>query len=177
LLSDCFYVFFMRGTAFAMEYAHDRRNRNESNNGYKPLQESAMKKLANAVDATILLTAAISSGFAALPNPGMQIDKGRTALVVTDPQNDFLGPKGVTWGVVGRSFDRQLPLVHTSQVVAAHQGTRLRGDRYLLRLGDDRAVGTAHATADIHRRSAHRWLRRTLEDESARQAGSGPLHH
>ena len=37
---------------------------------------------------------------AALPDPGLQIEKGRTALVVTDPQNDFLSPKGVTWGVV-----------------------------------------------------------------------------
>ncbi|MGB5535907.1 MAG: hypothetical protein WBN08_08385 [Thiogranum sp.] len=40
---------------------------------------------------------------AALPDPGMQIEKGRTALVVTDPQNDFLSPKGVAWGVVGKS--------------------------------------------------------------------------
>ena len=26
-----------------------------------------------------------------------------TALVVTDPQNDFLSPDGVTWGMVGQS--------------------------------------------------------------------------
>jgi len=39
----------------------------------------------------------------ALPNPGMQIDTNNTALVVTDPQNDFLSPQGVTWGVVGES--------------------------------------------------------------------------
>ncbi len=38
-----------------------------------------------------------------LPDPGMTIDKGSTALVVTDPQNDFLSPEGVTWGVVGDS--------------------------------------------------------------------------
>lgn len=48
-----------------------------------------------------LLTA--SSSHAELPNPGMQIDLANTALVVTDPQNDFLSPKGVTWGVVGES--------------------------------------------------------------------------
>ena len=41
--------------------------------------------------------------YAALPDPGMQVEKGRTALVVTDPQNDFLSPKGVAWGVVGKS--------------------------------------------------------------------------
>lgn len=38
-----------------------------------------------------------------LPNPGMRIDSKRTALVITDPQNDFLSPDGVTWGVVGES--------------------------------------------------------------------------
>lgn len=38
-----------------------------------------------------------------LPNPGLKIDPQRTALVVTDPQNDFLSPNGATWGVVGRS--------------------------------------------------------------------------
>ncbi len=39
----------------------------------------------------------------ALPDPGMTIDPARTALVVTDPQNDFLSPDGVMWGVVGKS--------------------------------------------------------------------------
>jgi nicotinamidase-related amidase len=40
--------------------------------------------------------------YAQLPNPGMEIDEN-TALVITDPQNDFLSPDGVTWGVVGTS--------------------------------------------------------------------------
>ncbi|TDJ44051.1 MAG: cysteine hydrolase [Gammaproteobacteria bacterium] len=40
---------------------------------------------------------------AQLPDPGMEIVPGRTALVITDPQNDFLSPDGVTWGVVGKS--------------------------------------------------------------------------
>jgi nicotinamidase-related amidase len=40
-----------------------------------------------------------------LPNPGMEIDPENTALVITDPQNDFLSPKGVTWGVVGKSVE------------------------------------------------------------------------
>ena len=38
-----------------------------------------------------------------MPNPGVEIVHERTALVITDPQNDFLSPKGVTWGVVGES--------------------------------------------------------------------------
>lgn len=40
---------------------------------------------------------------AQLPDPGMSVDAGHTALVLTDPQNDFLSPEGVTWGVVGES--------------------------------------------------------------------------
>lgn len=38
-----------------------------------------------------------------LPDPGMGYEKGHTAIVITDPQIDFLSPKGVTWGLVGKS--------------------------------------------------------------------------
>lgn len=38
-----------------------------------------------------------------LPAIDMEIDLARTALVVVDPQVDFLDPKGVAWGVVGES--------------------------------------------------------------------------
>jgi nicotinamidase-related amidase len=43
--------------------------------------------------------------FAQLPDPGFEID-GTTAIVITDPQNDFLSPDGVTWGVVGESVTK-----------------------------------------------------------------------
>jgi len=49
------------------------------------------------------LTILTSTVFGQLPNPGMQIDPANTALVITDPQNDFLSPEGVTWGVVGKN--------------------------------------------------------------------------
>lgn len=39
-----------------------------------------------------------------LPMPGFTIEPGKTAIVITDPQNDFLSPQGVTWGVVGQSI-------------------------------------------------------------------------
>jgi nicotinamidase-related amidase len=39
----------------------------------------------------------------ALPPSNMVLDLSRAALVVTDPQVDFLSPDGVTWGVVGPS--------------------------------------------------------------------------
>ncbi len=51
----------------------------------------------------VLVLGATPIIWAELPNPGMEIVKGRTALVITDPQNDFLSPDGVTWGVVGES--------------------------------------------------------------------------
>lgn len=38
-----------------------------------------------------------------LPDPGMKIDPENTALLITDPQNDFLSPEGVTWGMVGKN--------------------------------------------------------------------------
>jgi nicotinamidase-related amidase len=42
---------------------------------------------------------------AQLPKGTMQIDRAHTALVVIDPQVDFLSPKGVTWGLVGKSVE------------------------------------------------------------------------
>ena len=41
----------------------------------------------------------------ALPPSDMKLDLARAALVVTDPQIDFLSPDGVTWGVVGASVE------------------------------------------------------------------------
>jgi nicotinamidase-related amidase len=39
-----------------------------------------------------------------LPSPGMTIDARRTALVITDLQNDFLSPGGIAWGLVADSL-------------------------------------------------------------------------
>ena len=60
---------------------------------------------AQLVVTTIALTLATlaNPASAQLPDPGVEIVPGRTALLITDPQNDFLSPKGATWGVVGKS--------------------------------------------------------------------------
>lgn len=42
----------------------------------------------------------------ALPPSNMVLRASEVALVVTDPQIDFLSPKGVTWGVVGENVQR-----------------------------------------------------------------------
>jgi nicotinamidase-related amidase len=54
------------------------------------------------IAAPFLCLVVASTALAGLPDPGMQVD-AKTALVITDPQNDFLSPNGVTWGVVGES--------------------------------------------------------------------------
>lgn len=40
---------------------------------------------------------------AGIPRPGMTPIRGQVAVVITDPQNDFLSTNGVAWGVVGQS--------------------------------------------------------------------------
>jgi len=57
--------------------------------------------------------------YAQLPDPGMTVDPGRTALVVTDPQNDFLSPEGVTWGVVGKSVEANGTVKNIARLFAA----------------------------------------------------------
>ena len=76
---------------------------------------------------TIQFAALILLGLAsvvhALPNPGMVIDPERTALVITDPQNDFLSPDGVTWGVVGESVTENDTVEHIGSLFAAARAT------------------------------------------------------
>jgi nicotinamidase-related amidase len=42
-----------------------------------------------------------------------------TALVITDPQNDFLSPEGVTWGVVGESVTENNTVEHIEHLLEA----------------------------------------------------------
>ena len=61
-------------------------------------------KVQNTILAIALaVVSGVTSVNAALPDPGVEIVPGRTALVITDPQVDFLSPDSVVWGVVGKS--------------------------------------------------------------------------
>lgn len=42
-----------------------------------------------------------------------------TALVITDPQNDFLSPEGVTWGLVGDSVTENRTVEHIEELLKA----------------------------------------------------------
>ena len=54
-----------------------------------------------------------------LPNPGMIIDVDRTAILIIDPQNDFLSPTGVAWGVVGESVLENNTVDHIAALMQA----------------------------------------------------------
>ncbi len=56
---------------------------------------------------------------APVPRPGMTPKKGRVAVVVTDPQNDFLSPKGVAWGVVGQSVQENHTIENIENIFKA----------------------------------------------------------
>jgi nicotinamidase-related amidase len=49
----------------------------------------------------------------------MDIDRNNTALVITDPQNDFLSPDGVTWGLVGNSVTENDTVAHIEELIRA----------------------------------------------------------
>jgi nicotinamidase-related amidase len=49
----------------------------------------------------------------------MDFNAQDTALVITDPQNDFLSPEGVTWGLVGASVEENGTVEHLDQLFSA----------------------------------------------------------
>jgi nicotinamidase-related amidase len=51
----------------------------------------------------------------------MDTDPSRTALVVTDPQNDFLSPDGVTWELVGANVTENGTVANLGRLFAAAQ--------------------------------------------------------
>ncbi len=65
-----------------------------------------MKTKISIFQAVLLLSIFFSNKLLAqLPDPGFVVDE-TTAIVIIDPQNDFLSPQGVTWGVIGESVTK-----------------------------------------------------------------------
>ena len=60
-----------------------------------------------------------------LPNPGMEIDRSCTALVITDPQNDFLSPDGVAWEIVGESVTENHTVENLEAILKAAKESKL----------------------------------------------------
>ena len=70
---------------------------------YRALCLAALASCATTQDTEEVRAVEASSKRAAPVSPGIQIARAVTALVITDPQNDFLSPDGATWGLVGES--------------------------------------------------------------------------
>jgi nicotinamidase-related amidase len=60
-----------------------------------------------------------------LPASDMRLDPQRVALVVIDPQNDFLHEKGVAWGVVGKSVTEHNVVQHPEDLFKAAKSNNL----------------------------------------------------
>jgi len=72
-----------------------------------------------AVLATSIAGGNVHADNSGLPDPGFEIVQGRTALLITDPQNDFLSPEGVAWGVVGKNVEANGTVKNIDQLFAA----------------------------------------------------------
>ena len=84
-----------------------------------------MKPRATFLAITLTSLATISPVSAALPDPGMTIDPERTAVLITDPQNDFLSPDGVAWGVVGESVTKNNTVANIESLFKAAKANNL----------------------------------------------------
>lgn len=71
----------------------------------------------------VMLFTDVAADDSGLPDPGFEIVKDRTALVVTDPQNDFLSPEGVTWGVVGKNIEANGTVENIDKLFASAKET------------------------------------------------------
>ena len=48
-----------------------------------------------------------------------RLDVPRTALLITDPQIDFLSPQGAAWSMVGRSVERNNTVQNIERLLKA----------------------------------------------------------
>ena len=79
-----------------------------------------MKKILS----SLILVLLAGGVFAQLPDPGFKVND-RTAVLITDPQIDFLSPDGVTWGVVGESVTENNTVANIDKVFQLAQSNNL----------------------------------------------------
>ncbi len=82
-----------------------------------------MRAMTGKLMCLFVLAAVLQSAHAQVPNPGAEIVPGRTAVLITDPQNDFLSSKGVTWGVVGKSVEENNTVENIEKLFKAAKGS------------------------------------------------------
>jgi len=55
----------------------------------------------------------------------MKVERNNTALVITDPQNDFLSPDGATWAMVGESVTQNNTVENIESLIKAAKANDL----------------------------------------------------
>jgi len=75
------------------------------------------------IDRNEEVVTALSSEF---PRPGMHIDPANTALIITDPQNDFLSEKGVMRGGVGKNVQENRAIENSGTLLKLAKGRVFR---------------------------------------------------
>ncbi len=75
-----------------------------------------MSRVIRSIAALAILAAPLS---AQLPEGTLEFDPARTAVVITDPQNDFLHESGVAWGAVGANVVEHHTREHLESLMRA----------------------------------------------------------
>lgn len=117
-------------SCFCQHHAHESEHPVPDNAPRRNFLKTGAAAITAAIASSVVATAAATEAAAAtdkyadpvkpmLPPSNMKLDLARTALVVTDPQVDFLSPKGVTWGVVGESVTQNKTVENLGRLFAA----------------------------------------------------------
>ena len=93
------------------------------------------------------MTAAPQNYDEVLPNPGFEITQGSTAIVITDPQVDFLSKDGVTWAIVGPSVEKNGTLENLC--VEAHMRDLIE-DGFEVAIAKDATAGAVLPKGDAY---------------------------
>lgn len=80
--------------------------------------------LGTALTATLALSATPGAA-SAEDHPAFQPDRATTALLITDPQNDFMSETGKGWGLVGENVTRLDTNAHIETLIAVAKATNL----------------------------------------------------
>jgi hypothetical protein len=96
---------------------------------------------------------------APIPRPGMALVKGQVAVVITDLQNDFLSPKGGTWGIVGQSVTENNTVEQEMPTQSEENNQVIQHRYYALGRGDTDAL-----FASMHKGDPQERDRRVLQN-------------
>lgn len=99
-------------------------------NPLKPLTIACLMAIAAPLSAQALENQPAKPAYAdpekpALSATPMTLTKGNTALVIIDPQVDFLSPDGVSWGAVGESVTEQGVVDHLEELFKAASDAKM----------------------------------------------------